>query len=203
VARPERLEGRDGQIWRAYILGATQERIAGEHGVSRQRVGQILGEVRASIPAEARSDAALLDLERLDLLLSGVMPAAVAGDTGATRAALAVLERRARMLRLDLDEPLKISFERHLDDQGELLADTIGAVLDALDLSQDQRLFALATAQASLAGGPLPEPAPAAPVVAEEPKRDLMDDFRKFAEREGFDPGDLDDDQEDGDDGTG
>jgi hypothetical protein len=51
----------------------------------------------------------------------------------------------------DLEEPLGSA--AHLDDQGELLADTIGAVLDALDLSQDQRLFALATAQASLAGG--------------------------------------------------
>lgn len=201
MGRPERLEGRDGRIWRSYVLGRTQEAIAAEHGISRQRVGQVLEEIRASIPATDRADAALVDLERIDLLLSGVMPAAVAGDTAAARAVLAILERRARMLRLDLEEPLRITLARHLDDQGELLADTIGAVLDALDLSHEQRMYALATAQAKLSGDPLPEPV--APVV-EEPVTgpDLMADFREFCAAEGVDPDDLDDDQEDGDDDT-
>lgn len=196
MARPERLEGRDGQIWRAYILGRTQEAIAAEHGISRQRVGQVLEEIRAGIPPRDRVDAALVDLERLDALLSGVMPAALAGEVQATRAALQVLERRAKMLRLDLDEPLKISFERHLDDQGQLLADAIGAVLDALGLDHEQRVFALGVAQAKLLGEEVPaSPAAAAPV---EGKPDLMADFRRFAEREGFDP---DEDEEEDDDG--
>lgn len=199
MAKPERLEGRDGSIWRAYVLGSTQEAIAAEHGISRQRVGQVLEEIRSSIPTADRVDAALVDLERLDVLLSGVMPAAVAGEVQATRAALSVLERRAKMLRLDLEEPLRITLARHLDDQGELLADTIGAVLDALDLSHDQRMYALATAQAKLAGEPLP--GPVVPVV-EEPEPDLMEDFKRFAEREGFDPDGIDDDQEDDDDDT-
>lgn len=192
MAKPERLEGRDGSIWRAYVLGSTQEAIAAEHGISRQRVGQVLEEIRSSIPTADRADAALVDLERLDVLLSGVMPAAVAGEVQATRAALAVLERRAKMLRLDLDEPLKISFERHLDDQGQLLADAIGAVLDALDLDHERRVFALGVAQAKLLG----EAPPAAPSV-EVPSSDLMDDFRRLAEEHGFDP---DEDEEEGDD---
>lgn len=197
MAKPERLEGRNGQVWRAYILGSTQEQIAAEHGVSRQRVGQILEEIRASIPAADRADAALVDLERLDALLSGVMPAAIAGEVQATRAALAVLERRAKMLRLDLDEPLRISFGKHLDDQGQLLADALGAVLDALDLDHEQRIFALEIAQAKLSGEALPSgPAPK-PVVEEQP--DLMRDFRKLAEENGLDPEGLADEDEDED----
>lgn len=197
VAKPERLEGRNGQVWRAYILGSTQEQIAAEHGVSRQRVGQILEEIRASIPAADRADAALVDLERLDALLSGVMPAAIAGEVQATRAALAVLERRAKMLRLDLDEPLRISFGKHLDDQGQLLADALGAVLDALDLDHEQRVYALGVAQAALVG----EDPPAAPEsvgsVVEE--HGLMRDFRQFAEENGLDPDDEGGDEGDDD----
>lgn len=199
MAKPERLEGRDGQIWRAYILGATQEAIAAEHNISRQRVGQVLEEIRSSIPANDRADAALLDLERLDVLLGGVMPAAIGGDVQATRAALQILERRAKMLRLDLEEPLRVSFEKHLDDQGQLLADTIGAVLDALDLPHEQRVLALGVAQAKLLGEEPPTPSAAAPVVEEKP--DLMTDYRKWCEAEGIDP-DEDDDQEDDDDDT-
>lgn len=198
MAGPERLEGRDGQVWRAYILGRTQEAIAAEHGISQQRVSQILSEIRSSIPATDRADAALVDLERIDMLLSGVMPAAVAGDTQAARAVLAILERRARMLRLDLEEPLRITLARHLDDQGELLADTIGAVLDALDLSHEQRMHALATAQAKLLGEPLPEVP--APVVEESEKPDLLEDFRRFAAENGFDPDEDDGQEDDGDD---
>lgn len=200
MAKPERLEGRDGAIWRAYVLGSTQEAIAREHGVSRQRVGQVLEEIRASIPAADRADAALVDLERLDVLLSGVMPAAVAGEVQATRAALQVLERRAKMLRLDLDEPLKISFGRHLDDQGQLLADAVGAVLDALDLSHEQRVLALGVARAKLLGEPLPEPlASSVPAVEEPEGPDLMEDFRRFAAENGVDPDGLDDEDDDDD----
>jgi len=42
-----RLEGRDGQIWRAYLLGTTQTTLAEEHGISNQRVSQIIAACRA------------------------------------------------------------------------------------------------------------------------------------------------------------
>lgn len=198
MAGPERLHGRDGAIWRSYLLGRTQEAIAAEHNISQQRVSQILAEVRASIPEDARTDAALVDLERLDLLLGGVLPAAVAGDVQATRAALAVLERRAKMLRLDLEEPLKVALERRLDAEGTVIAGALGAVLDALDLGHEQRVFALSVAQAALLGED-PPAAPSAAAPVEEPGRDLTAEYRAWCEREGVDP-DEDDDLEDDDD---
>lgn len=55
-----RLEGRDGRIWRAYLLGTTQEAIASQENISQARVSQIIRETRASIPevdlGEARRD---------------------------------------------------------------------------------------------------------------------------------------------------
>lgn len=200
MTRPERLEGRDGQIWRAYLLGATQERIAAEHGISRQRVGQVLEEIRSSIPAADRADAALLDLERLDMLLSGVMPAALDGDVQATRAVLSVLERRARMLRLDLDEPLRVSLERRLDLEGAVVGEALGAALDAVpELSVEQRIAALTAAQSRLLGEDPPARVPSSAPVA-RPGKDLMDDYRKFCEAEGIDP-DEDEDGDEDDDG--
>lgn len=199
MAGPERLEGRDGAIWTRYVGGWTQARLAAEYDVSQQRISQVLAEVRESIGGGARLDAALLAQERTDALLSAVWPAAMEGDSKAVLAALRVLERMAKALGTDAVEPLRVSFERHLDDQGQLVADALGAALDAVpELSHGQRVAALTAAQAKLLGEELPEPL--APVV-EVPEPDLMEDFRRFAEREGFDPDDLDD-EEGGDDGT-
>ncbi len=48
---PARLEGRNGQIWRAYtVYRHTQERIAADFGLSPGRIAQIIGDVRATIP---------------------------------------------------------------------------------------------------------------------------------------------------------
>ncbi|SBT91390.1 hypothetical protein GA0115233_103022 [Streptomyces sp. DI166] len=76
MAETERLDGRDGAIWSAYVGGATQEAIAAEHGISQQRVSQVLAEVRDSIGDGARMDAALLAAERADALLAVGRPPA-------------------------------------------------------------------------------------------------------------------------------
>lgn len=52
-----RLTGRNGQIWRDYCAGWTQERLAEEHGLSQARISNILAEVRASIPPEDLDEA--------------------------------------------------------------------------------------------------------------------------------------------------
>lgn len=102
-----------------------------------------------------------------------------------------------------VDAGVMVALERRLDLEGEVIADSLGAALDALELTHEQRVFALTVAQARMLGEEspaAPEPVPSAPV--EEPEEpDLMDDFRRFAEEEGFDPDELGDDQEDDDDG--
>jgi hypothetical protein len=204
---PDRLDGRDGEVWRAYVGGATQERIAAEHGITQQRVSQVLAEVRATIPDGTRVDAALLAAERTDALLAAVWPAAMGGDTRAVLAALKVLERNARAMGTDAQEPLRVTLERHLDDEGQLVADALGAALDALVLTEEQRIAALAAAQARLLGADPPAVVPSAPVgpSADDVRRArLEDDFRAFCEAEGVDPDEDDDDGEDGqEDGDG
>jgi hypothetical protein len=196
-----RLDGRAGQIWSAYVGGSTQEAIAAEHGVSQQRISQVLAEVRESIGDAARMDAALLAQERADALLAAVWPAAMGGDPRAVGAALRVLERLAKAAGTDAVEPLRVTLERRLDLEGALIGEALGAALDAVpELSHEQRVAALTAAQAKLLGEELP--APLAPVVDEEPEPDLMEDFKRFAEREGFDPDGLDDEEDGGDDDT-
>lgn len=97
-----------------------------------------------------------------------------------------------------VDAGVMAALEKRLDLEGELVADVLVTVLDALDLDQDRRTFALAAAQAKLSGEPLPEaPVSAAPAVEEKP--DLSVRYREFLDEHGLD--DEDDDQEDdGDD---
>ena len=65
---PERLEGRNGKIYRAYLLGSTQEAIAERHGITQERVGQIIREVRAGIPETDLAAAKAKHLDVMDLL---------------------------------------------------------------------------------------------------------------------------------------
>lgn len=105
-----------------------------------------------------------------------------------------------RTAKAAVDAGVMAALESRMDLEGEVVVGALTAVLDALGLSQDQRFFALGVAQAALSGEELPDPPAAAPVV-EKPERDLEADFKAFAEREGFDPAGLDDDEEeDGDD---
>jgi hypothetical protein len=147
-----RLEGRNGQIWRRYVQGQTQARIGEELGLSQQRVSEVIAEVREAIPAEVRSDAALLAVERADALLAAVWPEAMAGDHRAVMAALRVLERQSRLLGLDAAEPLRVALERRLDDDSQLVVDAVAAALDVLGLDEEQQARAVVAATARLAG---------------------------------------------------
>ena len=62
----DRLEGRNGAIWKAYVSGATQEAIAAEHGISQAQVSRVLSEVRESIPPTERATAVLRELDFVD-----------------------------------------------------------------------------------------------------------------------------------------
>lgn len=64
----DRLEGRNGAIWRAHTSGQTQEAIAAEYGITQGRVSQILSAVRASLPVEDRADLVRREVDLLDRL---------------------------------------------------------------------------------------------------------------------------------------
>lgn len=71
---PERLEGRNGKIWRAYLFGTTQEELAERHGLTQQRVSEIIQAARAAVPPE---DALKAKQEHLEVMRT---LAQVAGD---------------------------------------------------------------------------------------------------------------------------
>lgn len=71
--RQQRLDGRTGAIWTAHTSGATQEAIAATHGISQQRVSQILADVRAQIPEEDRADLVRREVDLLDRLRREVL----------------------------------------------------------------------------------------------------------------------------------
>jgi predicted transcriptional regulator len=187
MAETERLDGRDGKIWSSYVGGASQDAIAAEHGISQQRVSQVLAEVREGIGGAERIDAALLAQERAHALLAAVWPAAMSGDTKAVHAALKVLERQARALGTDATEPLKVSFERHLDDQGALVAEALGAALNVLGLSPDQRELAGRAAQAALLGEELPTPPAPVLEVPADARAGMEDRLRAMTADDGVD----------------
>lgn len=58
------LEGRNGEIWRAYtIYRKTQRAIADEFGMSQAQVSRIISEVRAEIPEDDRAEMRQQSLE--------------------------------------------------------------------------------------------------------------------------------------------
>jgi hypothetical protein len=61
----DRLAGRNGDIWRAYITGRNQEWIGHHFGLSQQRVSQILTAVREALPDDEREDWRVIAVEAL------------------------------------------------------------------------------------------------------------------------------------------
>ena len=118
----ERLSGRNGQIWQAYLLGHTQEAIAAEHGISQQRVAQILREIRKSIPDEDVAELRRVDLERLDSMTPANLQQARAGDKDGVKSVLAIMARRAALLGMDAPKQFEASIQRtQLDPEVEEL----------------------------------------------------------------------------------
>lgn len=59
-------EGRNGDIWRLYCQGLTQDAIAERFEISQERVSQIITAVRASIPEVDRSALLVREVDFLD-----------------------------------------------------------------------------------------------------------------------------------------
>jgi hypothetical protein len=167
-----RLESRDLKIWRDFLCGTSQPELARKYKLVHQRISQIIAEQRAK-RSEDLADVAKEDLARLDLMLSGVMPQAISGDTKAIGAAKGILERKARMLGLDATEPLGVVLARQDDDSGRMVSDVLSKVLGPLvDAATDDSMFhrelelyaaALARHTLIAMGGEDPGPAPVPP----------------------------------------
>lgn len=117
-----RLEGRNGEIWRSYLFGKTQEAIAEEYGISQQHVSEIIRKVRESLPEADALELRRADLERLDVMLPNNMLMAIAGDKDAVNSVLKIMERRAKLLGLDAPTKQEV--------QGGLMYKVIGLDLD-------------------------------------------------------------------------
>lgn len=118
----ERLTGRNGKIWQAYLLGHTQESIGAEHGISTQRVSQIIKAVRDSIPEEDVAELRRVDLERLDSMTPANLALARAGDKDGVKSVLAIMTRRANLLGMDAPKQVEATVARtQLDPDVEAL----------------------------------------------------------------------------------
>jgi hypothetical protein len=114
---PRRLEGRDGAIWRAYLLGKTQQTIAAEHNLSHQRVSQIVATARAECTDPELSTARQEHLEVMRML---------------TQTAVELMEM-----------PLPPAYSNGrpiIDDDGTIVRDTAGrlAALDRVAKQQER-----------------------------------------------------------------
>ena len=102
---------RDAAIWALRVRGASYTEIAAELGISTQTAHASIRRglaARAVLPETVES-VRRLELERLDTWLSRLAPRLDQGDDGAIRTALAVQERRSRLLGLDAPTQAQIT----------------------------------------------------------------------------------------------
>jgi DNA-binding CsgD family transcriptional regulator len=61
----DRLAGRNGEIWRMYTSGLTQQAIAARLGMHQSSVSNVLKQVRDALPADERDDWRIIAIETL------------------------------------------------------------------------------------------------------------------------------------------
>ena len=115
--------------------GKTFRQIGQEMGISEQRAHRIVTQELQRLNAKRAEQAAeviRLEMERLDTLLAGVWPEAKSGEGPAVDRALAIMNRRSRLVGLDAPErreltggrggPLSIRLEEMSDAELEAIA---------------------------------------------------------------------------------
>lgn len=144
----EDLEGRNGQIWRDWVCGKTQEAIGAEYGISQSRVAQVIAQVRATIPPADRALMVTREVDFLDhartvfvKLAQAPLPPAfdtkggvlvdpstkeivrdATGRVSALKAALETQTRLAKLLGLDAPVKAEISLDTLAQDAANQLA---------------------------------------------------------------------------------
>lgn len=92
------------------IAGASLQQIADKFEISTGRVHQIISEAVQRIPKHEVETIRMMECERLDAMQMAMWPAALKGDIGAVSTILAVMNRRARYLGLDVAEAIDATF---------------------------------------------------------------------------------------------
>lgn len=155
MAETDRLAGRNGSIWREYCRGATMEALGEKYGISKQRVKEIVDQVRDSVPTETRGEVVreMVDwlrqtrIEIMELWDKDGAPvtagkdgfvvrdpeteAVVRDHTGrlnAAKVALAFAEREAKLL--GADAPAKLDLNTGEDEATRKLAQDSAAYLE-------------------------------------------------------------------------
>lgn len=162
-----RCRGHGGGQRHVEEVWAMAEEMAAEYDVTPQEA--LLGFVRVSAARSAYLDMVVREKLRRHVEGGGDPFEPPDGLVPWLRQSRDERTAATRTAKSAVDAGVMAALEKRLDLEGELVADTLGAVLDALDLSHDQRMYALATAQAKLAGEPLPEAPVSAAAVVEEP----------------------------------
>lgn len=91
MAEPERLAGRTGQVWRAYLSGEPQTSIAQRFGISQARVSQLVREARAASEPVTKEQEIERTLDLYQALRSELLAVVVDGPVPLYSAGKAVL----------------------------------------------------------------------------------------------------------------
>jgi hypothetical protein len=112
------------------LAGCSTRQVAAELGVSHATVATDLHaalDSYAALQAEETAKLRALETARLDELLAGVYPKALAGNVRAFEAVLSIMNRRAKMLGLDL--PVKVDISGEIDFHVEQILTVLERVL--------------------------------------------------------------------------
>jgi DNA-binding CsgD family transcriptional regulator len=113
--------------------GLTYEEIAGEEGLSGERIRQIVSEVLQKRAVDRGADHAKLQLDRLAQVMQVAAEAVSAGDVSAIGAYLKVLDR------LDRYQTVAVANQKYDDEARKKLLDKINRVVANLSVGQAMR----------------------------------------------------------------
>jgi hypothetical protein len=189
----------DEQILRLRIAGLPLRAIGERVGLSHQGVADRITAAISELVTPAAEEYRALEALRLDDLVRvayGVLASADTGDLKlkAIDRLTKLSESRRKLWALDMPERLDVALSRRNSLEGDLVADALGAALEALEVSgldgkrqQELREYAGQLAQWQLLGGqgPRPEPPPAVPGPVQT--GNLEAQFRALMEADGVD----------------
>ena len=135
------IESRRRLIFEARKAGFAIEAIAEQFGVSTSTVANDLrvtiARVRAEVDMSAREYRSM-ELERLDKLQATIWTRATTGDLQAQKGVLRIMERRARLLGLDMPQRIDQDVLKSIVNKLERRGHEVGRFFEELDAQLDQ-----------------------------------------------------------------